>query len=46
MSPSDVSRRLERILGRVQKPARYTGGEWRAYEALHVHRDVLEMEAS
>jgi len=28
MSPAEISRFLERTLLRVQKPARYTGGEW------------------
>ncbi|MDW8319220.1 MAG: TIGR03960 family B12-binding radical SAM protein [Anaerolineae bacterium] len=28
MTPAEISRFLERVLLRVQKPARYTGGEW------------------
>ena len=28
MTPAEISRFLERTLLRVQKPARYTGGEW------------------
>ena len=29
-SPAQISGFLERVLLRVQKPARYTGGEWNA----------------
>src|SRR5437660_735025 len=31
-TPQDVSVRLDRILPRVQKPARYTGGEWGCHD--------------